>query len=90
MIRSVGPAPTSGKDAAESRLKLKGISDDIRGVVPLEAVLPSEAIAHPEANAYLHLDAFLYDEEDEERLLEEGKLPKGICADCGSKNNRLS
>merc|ERR1712098_776046 len=34
----------------------------------------------------VHLDAFLYGPEEEDNLVSEGKLPKGICSDCGSMN----
>ena len=34
----------------------------------------------------VHVDAFLYDEEEEDRLVEEGKLVRAFCKRCGSKD----
>ncbi|CAB4070022.1 unnamed protein product [Lepeophtheirus salmonis] len=88
MIRTVSPAPAANTIKPVIRLQLREISNDIRAHLPLEAVMPSESIHHPDSEDFLHLDAFLYDEEDEEKLVEDGKLPKQICGDCGSKNTR--
>jgi hypothetical protein len=33
-----------------------------------------------------HLDAFLYDDEDEQRLVDEGKISRAVCKKCGSKD----
>merc|ERR1719450_355956 len=34
----------------------------------------------------VHLDAFLYDEDGEEALVQEGLLSRSYCQDCGSRN----
>jgi hypothetical protein len=34
----------------------------------------------------VHVDEFLYDEEDVEELVQDGKLKRNYCKDCGSKN----
>ena len=36
-------------------------------------------------SSVFHLDAFLYDEADEDRLVEEGKISRAVCTKCGSK-----
>merc|ERR1711884_131574 len=64
---------------------------DLRSKLPLETVLPSETISPPEsenvsADSVFHLDAFLYDDELEQRLVEEGAIPRAICNKCGSKD----
>jgi len=73
---------------------LDKIAGDIRARVPLEAVMPTESIVHPtigedsSLNAVnsVHLDAFLYDEDGEEALVQEGLLARSYCKDCGSRN----
>jgi len=34
----------------------------------------------------IHLDSFLYDEADEDLMIEDGQLSRAFCKDCGSKN----
>jgi len=73
---------------------LDKIAGDIRARVPLEAVMPTETIMHPTIGEdstlnpvnSVHLDAFLYDEEGEEGLVQEGLLSRSFCQDCGSRN----
>jgi hypothetical protein len=73
---------------------LDKIAGDIRARVPLEAVMPTETIVHPTLGEdstltsvnSVHLDAFLYDEEGEEALVQEGLLSRSYCQDCGSRN----
>jgi len=84
----------AGYSNAEAFRHLTRISEHLRTRLPPEAVLPSEVIRHPtsgedaglsEANC-AHVDSFLYDEQGEERLVEEGQLHRSYCLDCGSKN----
>jgi len=73
---------------------LDKIAADIRARVPLEAVMPSENIVHPTSGDdsilnpvnSVHVDAFLYDEDGEEALVQEGHLSRSYCRDCGSRN----
>jgi len=73
---------------------LDKIAGDIRARVPLEAVMPTETIIHPTTGEdstlnsvnSVHLDAFLYDEDGEEALVQEGLLARSYCQDCGSRN----
>ena len=34
----------------------------------------------------VHVDAFLYDDEDIDRLCDEGRMSRNYCCDCGSHN----
>jgi len=51
------------------------------------AVLPSECIFGD--NDTVSLDLFLFDEEDEERLEEEGLISRARCNQCGSTDTTL-
>jgi len=70
------------------------IKDHLRTKLPTHATLESENIMFPtvgedaklNSNNTVHVDAFLYDEEEEEKLVEEGLLTRAFCRDCGSKN----
>ena len=37
----------------------------------------------------VHVDAFLYDEDEEEALVEEGKITRAICNACGSTDTKM-
>lgn len=79
---------------AEASQMLEKIAGSLRNVLPLEAVLPSESIVYPSSGEdaglspqnCVHVDSFLYDEAGEEVLVEEGKLARSFCQDCGSRN----
>lgn len=85
---------SSGHNPEEGEEMLNRIAGDIRSQMPLEAVLKSESIVYPtvgeDANLNssncAHVDAFLYDEDGEEALVQEGLLSRSYCADCGSRN----
>jgi len=78
----------------EGTVSLNKIAADIRTRMPQEAVLPSENIVFPtlgedsclSSTNSVHVDAFLYDEDAEEELVEEGSLQRSYCKDCGSRN----
>jgi len=73
---------------------IERIAADIRERLPLEAVLPSEKIVYPTlgedssltSTNSVHVDAFLYDENAEEALVQDGLLQRSYCKDCGSRN----
>jgi len=75
-------------------MMLNRIAADIRARVPLEAVMPTENIIHPTTGDdstlnsvnSVSLDAFLYDEMEEEMLIQKGLLSRSYCQDCGSRN----
>lgn len=78
----------------EATAMLEKIADTLRTQLPVEAVLPSESIVHPvkgedaglSSKNCVHVDSFLYDEDGEEALVQEGKLDRAYCLDCGSRN----
>ncbi|XP_063977236.1 uncharacterized protein LOC135162555 [Diachasmimorpha longicaudata] len=74
---------------------LNKIAKEIRQKVPFDAVLPSEKIkvsssgpnsdCHPDITT--HVDGFLYNDDEVDDLVKEGKLSSHYCKDCGSKNS---
>lgn len=80
--------------AADS--KLRGIADELRALVPLNAILPSEQITFPSVGENadcdpahtLHVDAFLYDEDLVDELCDTGELGRNYCLDCSSHNTQ--
>jgi len=67
---------------------------ELRSKLPTHATLETENIMFPtvgedakldESNT-VHVDAFLYDEDEENKLVEDGLLTRAFCRDCGSKN----
>ncbi len=86
-------------DLLEGRNRLAAVADDLRGRVggaeDPSGTMPSEmgvlqapsSVDDPEG--VISVDAFLYDEEQEERLVEEGVLPRARCNRCGSKDTTM-
>ncbi|XP_011310923.1 uncharacterized protein [Fopius arisanus] len=74
--------------------KLRKIVEEIRDKIPLNAILPSENIQLPtkgpnddcDPKITVHVDGFLYEDDDIEDLVKEGKMSRNYCKDCGSKN----
>lgn len=70
---------------------LRTIAEDIKTLVPTEAILPSEQINHSNlANTgnepIIHVDSFLFEDDQIDALVEEGKLSRNYCKNCGSVN----
>lgn len=73
---------------------LKKIAEDIRSLVPFDAILATESILTPtkgenmdcDSTTTIHVDGFLYDDEEMDELMERKELQCNYCADCGSKN----
>ncbi|XP_046982734.1 uncharacterized protein LOC124552495 [Schistocerca americana] len=86
----------STKTEDESDDLLKTIADDIKEVLPPDAVLPSENISTPlvgenadcDPRHTLHVDAFLYDDEQVDDMCEDGRLDRNYCLQCGSHKTR--
>ena len=84
----------TGDGLEEGDQMLNQIAGDIRAQMPLEAVLQSESIVYPTVGEdaglnpgnSVHVDAFLYDDELEQRLVEEGAIPRALCNKCGSRD----
>ncbi|XP_033335068.1 uncharacterized protein LOC117225532 [Megalopta genalis] len=86
---------SNGSDIQEERLRnIKQIVIDIRDRVPFDSILPSENIVAPtvgentdcDAISTKHIDAFLYDNNEVDDLIQEGKLDNLYCGKCGSTN----
>ncbi|KAI4481986.1 PREDICTED: uncharacterized protein LOC106789397 [Polistes canadensis] len=73
---------------------LNSIAYDIKKRVPFNGILPSEHIETPkkgensdcDSNVTLHVDEFLYDDDDMNELIDNGKLQKYYCCNCGSRD----
>lgn len=86
--------PRIGHHPEEGDKMLEIIAGDIRSQMPQEAILKSETIVYPTVGEdaslnpsnSVHVDAFLYDEDGEEALVQEGLLCRNYCGDCGSRN----
>ncbi|XP_068630208.1 uncharacterized protein [Battus philenor] len=70
------------------------IGDSLKKMLPFEAEMSSESIEPPSvgdqsdctiANT-CHVDEFLYDENEVDKLVKEGKLKRQYCLDCNSRN----
>ncbi|GFR03596.1 uncharacterized protein TNCT_578081 [Trichonephila clavata] len=71
---------------------LRTIAEDIKSLVPTEAIFPSEEINHsnignlPQTGnePIIHVDSFLFEDDQIDALVEEGKLSRNYCKNCGS------
>ncbi|KAJ2951825.1 hypothetical protein O0L34_g13988 [Tuta absoluta] len=74
--------------------KLSKIAEFIKPRIPFEAELKSELIEPPTVGDQsgctkvntCHIDEFLYEEEEVDELVKEGKLKRHYCLDCNSRN----
>ncbi|XP_047986828.1 uncharacterized protein LOC125226782 [Leguminivora glycinivorella] len=82
------------KSLIKSDEAITKIVDVIKGMVPFEAEMASEKIEYPivgdaaDCNKVntRHVDEFLYDEEQVQELVKDGKLSRHYCIDCNSQN----
>ncbi|CAG8523333.1 12231_t:CDS:2 [Ambispora gerdemannii] len=85
---------TSGSINSENKNKIiknkiDNIIQDLREAVPITAEAPNENIfENYTSDTTIHVDSFLYDEDDVDRLCDEGKLPSAYCVQCKSRNTR--
>ncbi|KAK4297664.1 hypothetical protein Pmani_029935 [Petrolisthes manimaculis] len=83
-------------DYSSGDTKLRKIADDLREIMPLNAILPTEQITFPsvgenadcDPSHTLHVDAFLYDEDMVDELCDTGELARNYCVDCSSHNTQ--
>ncbi|GFT23950.1 uncharacterized protein NPIL_432991 [Nephila pilipes] len=83
-------------DSSDSKayFDLRTIAEDIKTLVPTEAIFPSEKIDHssignlPQTSneRIIHVDSFLFEDDQIDALVEEGKLSRNYCKNCGSIN----
>eukprot|EP01134_Creolimax_fragrantissima_P007948 CFRG7948T1 len=76
---------------------LLSIIDELRDTLPIDAMAPSEKTTIPDDEEHedytdsntVHVDSFLYDDEEVDRLCDEGKMSRAICNECGSTNTSM-
>lgn len=90
VVRQFCPKVLDRRDTEKYHV-LRTIANDIKSLVPQSAILPTEGIEVPEKEDLggapsVHVDAFLYEDDDIDQLVEEGKLSRNICKDCHSQN----
>ncbi|XP_076816754.1 uncharacterized protein LOC143462456 [Clavelina lepadiformis] len=79
-----------------SDIVLESIAEDIRGVVPFEAVLPSESTYIPTTGRNadctkdftIHVDNFLFTDDYLDDMVEQGKFSRNYCTACGSRDTK--
>ncbi|GIY57121.1 hypothetical protein CDAR_466711 [Caerostris darwini] len=81
-------------DSCESKayFDLRTIAEDIKSLVPSEAIFPSEQVNHSQIGniphssnePIIHVDSFLFEDDHIDALVEEGKLSRNYCKKCGS------
>ncbi|MPC20345.1 hypothetical protein E2C01_013285 [Portunus trituberculatus] len=89
-------APACTSEYTSGDTKLRKIADDLRELMPLNAILPTEQITFPsvgenadcDPSHTLHVDAFLYDEDMVDELCDTGELARNYCVDCSSHNTQ--
>ncbi|KAL7299799.1 hypothetical protein TKK_0007543 [Trichogramma kaykai] len=76
-------------------VKLNTIAEHVKKILPLEAILPSEKFVVPQDSSKnsdckpditISVDEFLYDDEDIDDLVDQGKMSRFYCTKCKSKN----
>lgn len=78
--------------------KLVKIGKAIKKIVPFEAEMASETITPPTVGDQAdctnvntcHIDEFLYDAEEVEKMVKNGKVKLHYCVDCKSRNIEVS
>ncbi len=78
----------------DARLRLRQVALDLRSRFPQLApsgVLQSEQVNNPDEGDKdtVAVDSFLFDEEDEEAMAEDGKLPRAKCNKCGATDTKM-
>ena len=51
-------------------------------------LLPNAESENVSADSVFHLDAFLYDDELEQSLVDEGRISRAVCKKCGSRDTQ--
>ncbi|GBN50725.1 hypothetical protein AVEN_177792-1, partial [Araneus ventricosus] len=79
-------AESSGSQAY---FDLRTIAEDIKTLVPTEAIFPSEQVNHSKISSgnnesIMHVDSFLFEDDHIDALVEEGKMSRNYCKSCGS------
>jgi len=80
-------------ESSDADVALFQIIESLKDAVPTGAILPSERTVWPEygtdsdcnPNTTVHVDSFLFNEDDIDKLCDEGKLSRNYCRACGSQ-----
>ena len=80
----------------ENDVILESIVDEIRALVPFEAVFPSEKMNTPSVGknsdcndeVLAHVDSFLFSDDYIDELVDAGKFSRNYCNSCGSRNTK--
>nr|CAB3238974.1 dnaJ homolog subfamily C member 4-like [Phallusia mammillata] len=107
LSRKIHPGALPGfinwiKDSDEFQVKDEGevildnIAEDLRQIVPFEAILPSETLFTPVSGVNadcdevvtLHVDSFLFDDDYIDHLVENNKFSRNYCLDCQSRKTK--
>lgn len=83
-----------GEGPALAYMQLRDIADDIKKLVPFNAVFPSEKLIQPTKGENAdcdprfteHIDAFLYENYELDDLERENKISRYYCKNCHSRN----
>eukprot|EP00051_Salpingoeca_urceolata_P018940 m.270165 g.270165 ORF g.270165 m.270165 type:complete len:332 (-) comp19311_c0_seq9:118-1113(-) len=84
-----------GQSDLAAPFELHEIKLFLRAKLDVTALAPDESMSLPQHGQYrdmdpttfVHVDEFLFDEDDVDALVDEGKLSRNFCLDCGSHNS---
>ncbi|GMR32518.1 hypothetical protein PMAYCL1PPCAC_02713, partial [Pristionchus mayeri] len=87
-------SPSKPKFIEDANLSLREMAQHIKLKVPITAVLSSEKVACPKEghdsdcreDITVNVDCFLYEEDEVDDLVKEGKLSRSYCVDCNGRN----
>eukprot|EP00123_Amoebidium_parasiticum_P009579 comp19567_c0_seq1/m.22978 comp19567_c0_seq1/g.22978 ORF comp19567_c0_seq1/g.22978 comp19567_c0_seq1/m.22978 type:complete len:311 (-) comp19567_c0_seq1:463-1395(-) len=85
------------EDDSDAIQAIESIIADLRQALPTHAMAPQEKTFVPKTGENagsddtntIHVDSFLFDDDEVDRLVEEGKMSRAYCLDCGSKNTKM-
>ncbi|KAG8190846.1 hypothetical protein JTE90_028342 [Oedothorax gibbosus] len=80
---------SSESSSCKTYFDLRTIAEDIKILVPQNAVLPTEQINHSKMDdqaPVIHVDSFLFEDDHIDAMVDEGKLSRNYCKQCGSTN----
>ncbi|KNC76154.1 hypothetical protein SARC_11333 [Sphaeroforma arctica JP610] len=78
-------------------LSLSSIIEELRGILPIDAMAPAEKTSIPRDEEHadytekntVHVDSFLYDDDEVDRLCDDGQMSRAICNACGSQDTTM-
>ncbi|GMT33072.1 hypothetical protein PFISCL1PPCAC_24369, partial [Pristionchus fissidentatus] len=78
----------------DANLSLREMAQHIKLKVPINSTLPSEKVACPteghdadcKEESTVNVDCFLYEDDDVDELVKQGKMSRSYCKDCNGRN----